>query len=145
MHELYRLVHVDTPLAPYFSECITSVHLDDMNIEIMINTLYKAYLEDVYQFFQITANRWESGLFILFLVVFAIIVAGYVLKRYKAQLGVENRHLFTSDNAYVNMENEEEPFLEQLSVVEKTVPCFTFLHPQLQVIAILYTRAGGCR
>ncbi|KAF2308995.1 hypothetical protein GH714_042443 [Hevea brasiliensis] len=38
--------YVDTPLAPYFSECITSEDLDDMNIEIMRNTLYKAYLED---------------------------------------------------------------------------------------------------
>nr|GEU71711.1 V-type proton ATPase subunit d2 [Tanacetum cinerariifolium] len=39
MRELYRLVLVDTPLAPYFSECITSEDLDDMNIEIMRNTL----------------------------------------------------------------------------------------------------------
>ncbi|VAH77204.1 unnamed protein product [Triticum turgidum subsp. durum] len=50
MRELYRLVLVDTPLAPYFSECITSEDLDDMNIEIMRNTLYKAYLEDFYKF-----------------------------------------------------------------------------------------------
>nr|XP_016437576.1 PREDICTED: V-type proton ATPase subunit d1-like isoform X1 [Nicotiana tabacum] len=80
MRELYRLVLVDTPLAPYFSECITSegpsilsliacsfeddsylirfcafqveLDLDDMNIEIMRNTLYKAYLEDFYRFCQ---------------------------------------------------------------------------------------------
>ncbi|MCO5605865.1 hypothetical protein L7F22_060049 [Adiantum nelumboides] len=50
MRELYRLVLVDTPLAPYFSECITSEDLDEMNIEIMRNTLYKAYLEDFYKF-----------------------------------------------------------------------------------------------
>ncbi|KAL8140849.1 hypothetical protein V2J09_006870 [Rumex salicifolius] len=53
MRELYRLVLVDTPLAPYFSECITSEDLDDMNIEIMRNTLYKAYLEDFYRFCQV--------------------------------------------------------------------------------------------
>ncbi|CAA0823394.1 V-type proton ATPase subunit d2 [Striga hermonthica] len=52
MRELYRLVLVDTPLAPYFSECITSEDLDDMNIEIMRNTLYKAYLEDFNRFCQ---------------------------------------------------------------------------------------------
>ncbi|CAN6853553.1 unnamed protein product [Brassica oleracea] len=52
MRELYRLVLVDTPLAPYFSECLTSEDLDDMNIEIMRNTLYKAYLEDFYKFCQ---------------------------------------------------------------------------------------------
>jgi vacuolar-type H+-ATPase subunit C/Vma6 len=46
---------VDTPLAPYFSECITSEDLDDMNIEIMRNTLYKAYLEDFYKFCQVFA------------------------------------------------------------------------------------------
>eukprot|EP00899_Mesostigma_viride_P005277 jgi/Mesvir1/14750/Mv05393-RA.1 len=50
MRELYRLVLVDTPLAPYFSECITSEDLDEMNIEIMRNTLYKAYLDDFNSF-----------------------------------------------------------------------------------------------
>jgi V-type H+-transporting ATPase subunit d len=39
MRELYRLVLVDTPLAPYFSENLTHEDLDEMNIEIMRNTL----------------------------------------------------------------------------------------------------------
>jgi cation-transporting ATPase 13A1 len=30
---------------------------------------------------QVTANNWESGLFICFLVIFALIAAGYVLKK----------------------------------------------------------------
>ena len=49
MRELYRLVLVDTPLAPYFSGCISSEDLDEMNIEVMRATLYKAYLEDFAQ------------------------------------------------------------------------------------------------
>ena len=35
--ELYRLVLVDTPLAPYFSECVSGEDLDEMNVEIMRN------------------------------------------------------------------------------------------------------------
>lgn len=50
MRELYRLVLVDTPLAPYFSENLTHEDMDEMNIEIMRNTLYKAYLDDFAQF-----------------------------------------------------------------------------------------------
>ena len=50
MRELYRLVLVDTPLAPYFSECISSEDLDEMNVEIMRNILYKAYLNDFLKF-----------------------------------------------------------------------------------------------
>ena len=39
--ELYRLVLVDTPLAPYFADTLSSEDLDEMNIEILRNTLYK--------------------------------------------------------------------------------------------------------
>jgi V-type H+-transporting ATPase subunit d len=89
MRELYRLVLVDTPLAPYFSECITSEvktlqpfvlsinveivkyilvesftcivqDLDDMNIEIMRNTLYKAYLEDFYKFCAVCTTSYDG-------------------------------------------------------------------------------------
>jgi V-type H+-transporting ATPase subunit d len=52
MRELYRLVLVDTPLAPYFSDNLSHEDLDDMNIEIMRNTLYKAYLDDFAAFCQ---------------------------------------------------------------------------------------------
>ena len=34
MRDLYRLVLVDTPLAPYFSDTLTSEDLDEMNIEV---------------------------------------------------------------------------------------------------------------
>jgi hypothetical protein len=34
MRELYRLVLVDTPLAPYFSENLSHEDLDEMNIEV---------------------------------------------------------------------------------------------------------------
>lgn len=48
--ELYNAVLVDTPLAPYFIDCISEQDLDEMNIEIIRNTLYKAYLEDFCKF-----------------------------------------------------------------------------------------------
>jgi len=48
--ELYRTVLVDTPLGPYFGDCISLEDLDEVNIEIIRNTLYKAYLEDFHAF-----------------------------------------------------------------------------------------------
>mmetsp|Transcript_37666 Transcript_37666/g.82903 ORF Transcript_37666/g.82903 Transcript_37666/m.82903 type:complete len:366 (-) Transcript_37666:70-1167(-) len=48
--ELYRMVLVDTPLGKYFSDCLSSQDLDEINIEIIRNTLYKAYLEDFHSF-----------------------------------------------------------------------------------------------
>jgi V-type H+-transporting ATPase subunit d len=48
--DLYHLVLVETPLAPYFKNCLNAHDLDEMNIEIIRNTLYKAYLEDFYRF-----------------------------------------------------------------------------------------------
>ena len=50
--ELYRMVLVDTPLGQYFGDCLSLEDLDEMNIEIIRNTLYKAYLEDFYAFCQ---------------------------------------------------------------------------------------------
>lgn len=48
--DLYNNILVDTPLAPYFHECLSVEDLNEMNIEIIRNTLYKAYLEDFYNF-----------------------------------------------------------------------------------------------
>ncbi|XP_071958700.1 V-type proton ATPase subunit d 1-like [Antedon mediterranea] len=50
--ELFNAIIVDTPLAPFFQECISEQDLDEMNIEIIRNTLYKAYLESFYKFCQ---------------------------------------------------------------------------------------------
>lgn len=50
VEELYNSVVVDTPLAPYFRDCLSAQDLDDLNIEIIRNTLYKAYLEDFHSF-----------------------------------------------------------------------------------------------
>lgn len=38
--------------APYFRDCLSAQDLDDLNIEIIRNALYKAYLEDFHQFCQ---------------------------------------------------------------------------------------------
>lgn len=48
--DLYNAVLVDTPLAPFFVDCIGEQDLDEMNIEIIRNTLYKAYLEAFHKF-----------------------------------------------------------------------------------------------
>lgn len=50
--ELYNAVLVDTPLANYFTDCIYEQDLDEMNIEIIRNMLYRSYLEDFYDFCQ---------------------------------------------------------------------------------------------
>ncbi|RWS20987.1 V-type proton ATPase subunit d-like protein, partial [Leptotrombidium deliense] len=48
--DLYNAILVDTPLAPFFSDCLSGQDLDEMNIEIIRNTLYKSYLENFYNF-----------------------------------------------------------------------------------------------
>jgi len=50
VEELYQSVLVETPLAPYFRGCLNASDLDDLNIEIIRNAVYKAYLEDFYHF-----------------------------------------------------------------------------------------------
>ncbi|KAI9696010.1 MAG: H(+)-transporting V0 sector ATPase subunit d [Candelina mexicana] len=50
IEELYNSVLVETPLAPYFKGSLSHQDLDELNIEIIRNTLYKNYLEDFYHF-----------------------------------------------------------------------------------------------
>ncbi|KAI9141671.1 ATP synthase subunit [Paraphysoderma sedebokerense] len=50
IQELYSMVIVDTPIAPYFRNCLSSADLNELNIELIRNTLYKAYIEDFYRF-----------------------------------------------------------------------------------------------
>ncbi|KAJ1959743.1 H(+)-transporting V0 sector ATPase subunit d [Dipsacomyces acuminosporus] len=52
VQDLYNTVLVDSPLAGYFRECLSAEDLNDLNIEIIRNTLYKAYLEDFYNYCQ---------------------------------------------------------------------------------------------
>jgi V-type H+-transporting ATPase subunit d len=49
IEELYNSVLIETPLAPYFKGSLSHQDLDELNIEIIRNTLYKNYLEDFYQ------------------------------------------------------------------------------------------------
>ncbi|PLB53242.1 putative vacuolar ATP synthase subunit D [Aspergillus steynii IBT 23096] len=46
IEELYNSVLVETPLAGYFKGSLSHQDLDELNIEIVRNTLYKNYLED---------------------------------------------------------------------------------------------------
>nr|POE46247.1 v-type proton atpase subunit d [Quercus suber] len=50
IEELYNSVLIETPLAPYFKGSLSHQDLDEMNIEIVRNTLYKNYLEDFHHF-----------------------------------------------------------------------------------------------
>lgn len=52
LNSLYETVLIDTPLAKYFNNCLSIDDLDDLNIEIIRNILYKEYLEDFYKFCQ---------------------------------------------------------------------------------------------
>lgn len=49
IEELYNSVLIETPLAPYFKGSLSHQDLDELNIEIVRNTLYKNYLEDFYR------------------------------------------------------------------------------------------------
>ncbi|KAL6943134.1 H(+)-transporting V0 sector ATPase subunit d [Hanseniaspora osmophila] len=52
LETLYSMVLVDTPLSPYFKNCFgedaANSQLDDLNIEIIKNKIYKEYLLDFY-------------------------------------------------------------------------------------------------
>ncbi|KAI3403411.1 VMA6 [Candida oxycetoniae] len=50
IESLYSTVLIDTPLAPFFKNCVSADDLDDLNIEIIRNKLYKNYLEAFMQF-----------------------------------------------------------------------------------------------
>ncbi|KAJ5925676.1 V-type proton ATPase subunit d [Penicillium verhagenii] len=50
IEELYNSVLIETPLAPFFKGSLSHQDLDELNIEIVRNTLYKNYLEDFYKF-----------------------------------------------------------------------------------------------
>jgi len=50
MTDLYNTVIVDTPLAPYFAQCLNFADLDEVNIEIIRNKLTKAYLDDFHRY-----------------------------------------------------------------------------------------------
>lgn len=50
IEDLYNSVLIETPLAPYFKGSLSHHDLDELNIEIIRNTLYKNYLEDFYRF-----------------------------------------------------------------------------------------------
>lgn len=50
IEELYNSVLIETPLAKYFKTNLSSQDLDEMNIEIIRNTLYKSYLEEFHYF-----------------------------------------------------------------------------------------------
>ena len=72
-------VLVDTPLAPYFLDCISEADLDEMNIEIIRNTLYKSYLESFYNFCKQIGGETEE----VMCEILAVSLLNSFLKNYK--------------------------------------------------------------
>ena len=69
--ELHRIVLVDTPISAYFGECFRDQNLDEVNVEILRNSLYKVtyfllkLIENYHinlglleRFFQIVTDAW---------------------------------------------------------------------------------------
>jgi len=52
VEDIYNVVLIDTPLAPYMQGCLSDAggNLDEKEMEVVRNTLYKAYLEDFDRF-----------------------------------------------------------------------------------------------
>ncbi|KAL6059756.1 hypothetical protein STEG23_009678 [Scotinomys teguina] len=48
--DLFKAVLVETPLAPFFQDCMSENTLDELNVELLRNKLYKSYLEAFYKF-----------------------------------------------------------------------------------------------
>nr|XP_036851707.1 V-type proton ATPase subunit d 2 isoform X1 [Manis javanica] len=48
--DLFNAVLVETPLAPFFQDCMSENILDELNIELLRNKLYKSHLEAFYKF-----------------------------------------------------------------------------------------------
>ncbi|XP_067568045.1 V-type proton ATPase subunit d 2 isoform X2 [Pseudorca crassidens] len=48
--DLFNAILVETPLAPFFQDCMSENTLDELNIEILRNKLYKSYIEAFYKF-----------------------------------------------------------------------------------------------
>jgi len=48
--DLYQSVLIDTPLGPYISNFVSEEDFQEENVEVIRNTLYRAYLRDFYNF-----------------------------------------------------------------------------------------------
>jgi V-type H+-transporting ATPase subunit d len=78
--ELYNAVLVDTPLAPFFQDCISEADLDEMNTELIRNTLYKDYLESFYEFCKELGGETADVMCEILAVSFSFINHGYELE-----------------------------------------------------------------
>ncbi|XP_073406650.1 V-type proton ATPase subunit d 2 [Dendrobates tinctorius] len=58
--DLFNAIIVDTPLADFFQDCLSENDMDEMNIEIMRNKLYKSYLEAFYNFCKALGGTTEE-------------------------------------------------------------------------------------
>ncbi|XP_052868296.1 V-type proton ATPase subunit d-like [Anopheles cruzii] len=52
MPELYYAILIDSPVAPFFADCLSVEDLDDVNMEVLRNRLQRAHLEAFFRFCQ---------------------------------------------------------------------------------------------
>lgn len=79
--------------APFFVDCISEQDLDEMNIEIIRNTLYKAYLEAFYRFCKNLGGTTADTMCEVLAVRYAYTVYIYFLKTSVNVLSLKFFHL----------------------------------------------------
>ena len=98
-------------LAPYFLDCISEHDLDELNVEIIRSTLYKAYLEDFYKFCQeIGGVTAEVMCDILAVCCFFLFLEKKTTYKLSVQFEADRRAFMITINAFGTALTQDERF-----------------------------------